>query len=435
MTQLSGINPGSMGYQTIQFKVVNGDQKPHELSIVLGHLFRMENQIERVVKSLNIEAGNEAVVKLRTWRQVTSPTQVTFSLDGRRIDETFAILFGPRNARPYMLAFHFNILTDKQAPTINPALIRFLDSTAADVLSGTINPSDLKQLLWEEAKPVALWGDHWLDYSPYDLVQLTGEQWRKLSALQKKALTTWLQCGGTLFIHESDRASLPMEWQLPPGQMVNPHLGLGHLLIRPENEPFSQAEVAELMTRLIETKSGRWNFLHMPDLNIDFQVAEDLALPLKSLFLLLMVFSLIIGPANYLYLARKNRRVWMMVTIPAIAISATLAVASYAMIKEMGTSCVRRESFVFLNELEHRAVIKEKVGIYSPTSLKPPQFNADTLVGSTVNLRNRLTLDWTNGQTLKGGWISAREPFFYQTTRNEIRRERLAIEKRARTSW
>ncbi len=54
--------------------------------------------------------------------------------------------------------------------------------------------------------------------------------------------------------------------------------------------------------------------------NVKFPVIEDIGIPVKGLFLLMLLFVLAIGPINLMVLARKKRRIWLLWTTPVISL-------------------------------------------------------------------------------------------------------------------
>src|SRR5262249_57505399 len=69
-------------------------------------------------------------------------------------------------------------------------------------------------------------------------------------------------------------------------------------------------------------------------INRRFPVVEELGAPIRGLFLLMLLFAVVIGPVNYMLLARRQQRVWLWWTAPAIAAVASLGVFGYAMLAE-----------------------------------------------------------------------------------------------------
>jgi hypothetical protein len=174
----------------------------------------------------------------------------------------------------------------------------------------------------------------------------------------------------------------------------------------------------------------------------DLLVAET-SVPVRGLFLLVLVFAVAIGPVNVWLLSRYRRRIWLWWDVPAVSLVTCLAVFCYALWSEGWTPRGKTATLTVLDERCHRATTIGYVSYYCP--LTPSggfHFGADTevtLLGREERLDYRYSprardegsprfLDWTSDQHLTAGWASARVPAYFQIRKNEDRRERLAIE-------
>jgi hypothetical protein len=123
---------------------------------------------------------------------------------------------------------------------------------------------------------------------------------------------------------------------------------------------------------------------------------------------------------------------WVLWTVPAVALLATAAVVAWAL---LGEGVVRERSSLSLTLLDQgsrRAVTWALAGYYS--TLTPSaglRFSPDTevspLFGGTAPGGGTLTVDWTSEQRLARGWMVARFPLHVATRRPQVRRERLLV--------
>src|SRR4029078_5858668 len=68
------------------------------------------------------------------------------------------------------------------------------------------------------------------------------------------------------------------------------------------------------------TTSGPWKAQrNIVELNEGFRVVDELGGPIRGLFALMIVFGIAIGPANFIVLSRKNRRIWLLWTVPVLS--------------------------------------------------------------------------------------------------------------------
>ncbi|MBO0725202.1 MAG: hypothetical protein J2P52_06355, partial [Blastocatellia bacterium] len=169
----------------------------------------------------------------------------------------------------------------------------------------------------------------------------------------------------------------------------------------------------------------------------DFPVIERVGIPVRGLFVLMLIFVIVIGPVNLLWLARRRQKIWMLWTMPAIALLTCLAVTGFALFREGVRSMSRAETFTILDESSHRASTIGWTAFYAPlTPSEGLHFSYDTewapvtpevwySHGRTVDR----TIDLSNDQHLDSGWIMARVPVYFRFRKSETRRERLTIRR------
>jgi hypothetical protein len=167
-----------------------------------------------------------------------------------------------------------------------------------------------------------------------------------------------------------------------------------------------------------------------------FPVVDSLGIPVKGLFVLMLLFTLVIGPINLLVLTYKKRRIWLLWTTPVISLLTCLAVLGYMLLSEGWKGHLRTETVTLLDEGSHRATTIGWTGVYSPlTPSDGLHFHYETEVASQ-RMRERwrpgahaCTLDWSGDQHLGSGWVEARVPAIFRVRKSELRRERVMIRR------
>ena len=176
--------------------------------------------------------------------------------------------------------------------------------------------------------------------------------------------------------------------------------------------------------------------------NEAFPVVNSLGVPARGMLILMIVFALLIGPLNLYFLAKYDRRIWALWTVPLAAVLFSGLVFGYAVVAEGFSGHARHAGVTLLNERTGRATTLGWSAYYMPIAPGDGlRFSKDTEVtprgygdsGHGYYDREQddtaLTVDWTDGQHLANGWVQSRVPAFFTTRKVEPRRERLVFAK------
>jgi hypothetical protein len=201
-----------------------------------------------------------------------------------------------------------------------------------------------------------------------------------------------------------------------------------------------------------EWGSGQWSYLrdvwtrtahpwqqpkNIEHANQIFPVVADIGIPVRGLFILMVLFTVAIGPVNLYFLARGRRRIWMLWTVPLFSLVTCAAVFGYMLIAEGWEGHTRTEGLTILDETTHRAATIGWTACYTPvTPGDGLQFSYDTELApqSREEPWSRRggagrTVNWTGGQHLASGWVTARVPSHFMLRKNETRRERVTVSR------
>ena len=145
------------------------------------------------------------------------------------------------------------------------------------------------------------------------------------------------------------------------------------------------------------------------------------------------MFVILIGPVNVFVLSRRNRRIWLLWTIPAISGVTCLLVFGYSFISEGFTPSVRLEGVTLLDQINHRATTLGRTAFYAPlTPGNGLHFSFDTEVTPFINKSSGNTagreIVLNQDQNLASGWVTARVPAHFLLRKSETRRERIDVE-------
>jgi hypothetical protein len=287
--------------------------------------------------------------------------------------------------------------------------------------------------------PVNQWSANWLGYSCFDAVVVTEKEAEEMPPQVQLALRRFIECGGTLIVHAAKAPAVFSEGGSSDGT-GGFWVGFGRVVAGYDGDkPDWQKTREKLSPALLHEyhPTQKPNNLH------DMLVAET-TVPIRGLFVLVLVFGIGIGPANLWLLSRYRRRIWLWWNVPAISLLTCLIVFAYSLASEGITGRGRVASLTVLDERCHRATTIGYLSFYCPlTPSLGPQFGVDTDVTLLSNQYEpwrryrpadydsvRL-IDWTNNQLLASGWVNARVPAYFQIRKNEDRRERLTVEPQA----
>jgi hypothetical protein len=153
--------------------------------------------------------------------------------------------------------------------------------------------------------------------------------------------------------------------------------------------------------------------------------------PVRSYLGILILFSLLIGPANYLWLLRKRRQILFVLTAPLLSALFILLLSGYAFIGEGFGIIGRIESFTLLDQKTNHAATRATVSMYAG-GMGPGngmQFSRNVAIYPLgldgCGSRDQQMLELTNLQQFSAGLAKARAPINFEEIAFRPARERL----------
>lgn len=155
----------------------------------------------------------------------------------------------------------------------------------------------------------------------------------------------------------------------------------------------------------------------------DFSIPGVGLPPVTSFEIILTLFVLAIGPANYFLLRRWKRLHLLIVTVPLSAAVVTAALFGYALLSDGLGARVRLRSLTLLDQREGQAIVWARQAYYA--GLSPGgglTFPADAMVVPIElepqgGMSRTRVLQWTDQQRLLSGWLPSRTPTQFLTVR------------------
>ena len=293
--------------------------------------------------------------------------------------------------------------------------------------------------------PVAEWSTNWLGYSSFDGIVVTDDEMRGMPPDVAAALSHFVECGGTLLILGN--------WQVPESLFLRQKketaiptycVGFGETFVTTHDpKGFSGDDWKYLQQE--------WTYSQLPyhlastldpeKANRVFPVVESLTVPVRGLFLLMILFVIVIGPLNLFVLSRKKKKIWLLWTVPVISLITCVAVSGYTILSEGWSSKARTAAVTVLDETSHRATTMGWSAFYAPltpgdglhygyeTELTPEIGPFFAYRGGGSESGGARSINWTEDQHLASGWVAARVPAHLKIHKSEIRRERVTLNR------
>ncbi|HKE05467.1 MAG TPA: hypothetical protein VKE91_15520, partial [Blastocatellia bacterium] len=441
----------SSGYDEYRVTVINrSPAKSHRVTVEMrgGGYGAMDSEVRRA-----ITAAPSSAVTVSMFKPVGGGAGAWFvSIDGKRQDEAIEIDASRTSAWISHSQNIFFALSSRDVEKLglmnDPAVVEGFKSGSGE--------SDVAYLAYKS--PISEWSGNWLGYSGFDAVALTAEEMREAPEAVRSALWRYAECGGSLLIIGA--WEIPKQWQsrrVSIYEMENEgdaskkltlklssktqsyHIGFGQVTMI---DAASVKSVLPAQWQAIKlgwkgSRPAQKSYYDIANINNDFPVTEQIGIPVRGLFVLMLMFVVVIGPVNLIWLARRRKKLWMLWTMPAIALVTSLAVTGFALFSEGFSATSRTEAFTILDESSHRASTIGWTAFYAPiTPSGGLHFSYDTeLTPVTPQLLiyyrsgggGDRTIDLSNDQHLDSGWVTARVPAYFKFRESETRRERLTI--------
>lgn len=282
--------------------------------------------------------------------------------------------------------------------------------------------------------PVSEWSDNWLAFSRYPLIVTAKEDFEQMSLGTRIALINYAECGGVLVVSgELGSLNSWKRFKKVVGLWNIYSAGFGKIVTSSKDfGKIPKAKWNQIYRMASSVKAVMATNRSVSSANSSFPVVEKLNISPGIIFTIMLIFAILIGPLNIYILSKKKRKIWLLWTVPAGALVFTLVLLLYALSSETWGGHTRSRTLTVLDENTRRAISLGRLAYFYPI---PPagglMFSPYTEVGTYgVEHSNRIySIDWTNGQHFKSGWLIAKTPCQLIVRKNEPRRERLEVSR------
>jgi hypothetical protein len=283
---------------------------------------------------------------------------------------------------------------------------------------------------------------NWLGYTSLRAVIIQPPQWAQLTEPQKTAILTWTACGGDLVFVDGDATTLvpnlPVAGPAADAAVRGYFFGRIHT---PTSASITASGLAAFLTSAQRLQDSNlslpangardWGSIAARGFRLPIPGVDGI--PARAYVGILLVFSVIIGPANYWFLRRARLQVLLVLTAPLIAAVFIVLLAGYVVAGEGFGVRGRIASFTMLDQVRSQAVTRSSLSLYAAgmtpsQGLRVPRDVAVFPLGTEgTGVRDRLVLDLTDGQRFADGVIHARSPTNLEQVAFRPARERLAF--------
>src|SRR5437773_2390035 len=183
--------------------------------------------------------------------------------------------------------------------------------------------------------------ESWLGYTTLRAVLIAPSEWPKLSEPQQNALLTWAAAGGDLIVVDGEPATIFSKTQphvLQTDEKGSIHYFFGRVYSAQSasitgaglDATFQAARRAPEESSLVlpVNRSPSWG--QIGERGFQLPIPGVNGVRAAAYLWILLIFTLLIGPANYIVLWRKRRQPLMVVTVPLISATFVAMLAGYA---------------------------------------------------------------------------------------------------------
>lgn len=284
--------------------------------------------------------------------------------------------------------------------------------------------------------PVAQWGVHQRDYSSADIIWISAED--RIPPEVERTLSNWVFAGGTLAVIVLPNAAWPEGKEPADGKPLAIRHGWGsRVLVRPipaaglvkkpgKEKPEPSPGIEYLTKQIKEAGDGSSFRQFTPDTYYALLKLEIPNVPLQLLFLAMVVFVFLIGPANFFLLRKFRKEPLILVTTPAISLVFCVLVIGFITLGEGWHSRAKALGVTLLDQDTKLAATRAMLAVYSPIAPRGGfDFDADDVL--RFSGAGRLELREDSSQRLSPGLLQPRIPLGCSVERVSMQREHLKL--------
>ena len=457
------------GYTPHRFEIHNSSGKKRKVTITLPSNPDPEDfSIERITRTITVAPGTSVKVLLLQPPLTLgySSNSVRVTIDGKT--RYLANGYSPRLGNAFNTGHHQErvVLLSRSIDKTDlenkvTAKVRTSGGGGHHHGHGPGSPASGIASFETADSDLSNWNTHWLAYSSYDAIIMTGREWSAAPRNVRKAIERWMLCGGHLYVLGPgyQPAAVWPNVKAYFGSRKIRNMGLGSSCVFESDNDVARQGIVEDLNAKKETsipllgelregveslhyddhhyygyRGGPFGGDSESDFNHYFPVVDSSRVPVRLVVGLLTLFLILAGPVTLVFLSRKGKRSWFLWMLPAISFAVSALVFIMSFLSEGITPRIRLASVTLLDQVGQEATTIGGTAIYAPLSPGKLAFDGISEVTPLYDPNSRelgggRRVTWTDGgkQHFDGSWVSSRVPTHFAIRKSEHREERLEV--------
>lgn len=455
------------GYVEYRFRIQNNDTKKHHVGLTVPNNAGPGNQgvLIRATNGADIGPNDSVVLSvLQPPLPIAHQNIVAVTIDGGMQEKqplSYVSLDSHcRYIRSYEQVGH--LFVSKDIPSDMWVYFESGNAVASSPPSrGSFSMASSDSInIWRSELECNEWSTNWLSHTRFDGIAITDNELKNMPPEIFQGVRRFVEAGGTLII-VGKNWTCPKEWQplkntgsrrvfVPDSDQYGAVLGLA-VAIPSETENAKPA--IDAIRSLLFADSNRWAVAMESDqahyrgfgyhggssvgslggsgaLLSNLPVISAFGVPVKPIMVLILLFAILIGPVNIYVLTMLKRRIWLLWTVPATSILASVIVLGVNFFQEGFVKHQSSASVTILDQRRGEAISFGVIGYYA--TLTPSggiifenSTEATHSFERNSTSRNFEVQDSGDVQNFSRGWISARLPSYFAIRKAQSRLERL----------
>ena len=437
------------GYYVFRSIIKNNDAAPHKVVLSCPNV---------ATKSYELRPGETINASLPL--PVTNPDfgdSIQITVDNKKLDPIPCPM--RKNWRShYLTARSFGSHSyDPEIMEYNSFLVcRSLRSQLAE-MEAIFAEADCKQ-----------WPQDRLDYSCLDVILLTPAELSAAPDGVQTALRQFVLAGGVLWLFDCENQKDDLdkiEWIVQLKEETSPNamkeynqlqcleypVAYGRVVLSnftlekfrslylPNNS--NKKDILDIYQCFDFQFSSRIIWFDKQDLNEwhrSFPIANDLSIPVLGIGFVIFLFVMLAGPVNLFLLTKYNKRIWLLVTVPALSFLFASAILLYVILSEGFKTDARIAVGSYLDQRNGMYSSMIQYAFYARTTPRNVVFdsNDELNIVDDNNDSARLSVDWTSGkQIIHSHFVPVRKPAYYKVRKTGTTRLKLDFDFNAENPY